>query len=657
MGGMRLRDARQILGLGPDEDPRPLLANFRDARERIAAMVRDAPNETLAMRYQQGLVEFDQALAAVREHIEALGLGDPMMFEPDQAELPASIEPALSDQRSGRRSSGLLVVGIWFLVLMLGLGGGAWVYLQYEDHKHRQRVEKLASLGKQGEYLIENRRWAEATEVYQRIEVLMPGNEITRVGLRGIEAGKAEEQAQFIAYWTGEARAALEAQRWNDAEAAARQVIDRFPESVEAREVLDGLDAARHAEQRNRGIAEVEEWIDRGETDEALAAATALVSLHPGDTEVMDVLGKARLASEKAAADANRARELLVMAVDRDTGVFDGQALDWLREAAMLAPRDEEVAMHLEKMSAYSRTLRVPEDFADLATALEAARENDRILLGPGTWPGPISLNLAVDLQGAGSAETFIECPAVAGSAITVGPDAAGCRISGITFRHLGFDAGEDRYSVALVRGGQANFIDCHFIEGSGHGLAAIEGGQVDLQRCRFRDNGWNGLSATGAGSVANASECQMIGNFGHGVEVWDGAGLTMVNCGAADNSRNGVHSDTTSPVLIEGCDFSGNREFGVVLTKGVNGILADNRIRNNLMGGMVVRKTAAGIRAERNRIMSNIGPGLILEDGLEADSYRDNSITRNSGKQTVTGVDLSTPDEVTIGRVAPDGD
>ena len=63
---MTLAEARKILGLGPEDDPRPFMAEFQEARDRIAAMVRNAPNETLATRYQQGLVDFDRALAAVR---------------------------------------------------------------------------------------------------------------------------------------------------------------------------------------------------------------------------------------------------------------------------------------------------------------------------------------------------------------------------------------------------------------------------------------------------------------------------------------------------------------------------------------------------------------------------------------------------------------
>ena len=59
---MTLTDARKILGLEPDEDPCPHLAEFKNAREHIAAMVRTAPNASLADRYRKGLIEFDQRI-------------------------------------------------------------------------------------------------------------------------------------------------------------------------------------------------------------------------------------------------------------------------------------------------------------------------------------------------------------------------------------------------------------------------------------------------------------------------------------------------------------------------------------------------------------------------------------------------------------------
>ena len=88
---MTLSEARKTLGLGPDDDPRPFLNEFKEARERIAEMVRTAPNETLEVRYQKGLTDFDQALAAVREYLEALGLIPKSAPAPEPV---VAIEPA-----------------------------------------------------------------------------------------------------------------------------------------------------------------------------------------------------------------------------------------------------------------------------------------------------------------------------------------------------------------------------------------------------------------------------------------------------------------------------------------------------------------------------------------------------------------------------------
>jgi hypothetical protein len=175
-------------------------------------------------------------------------------------------------------------------------------------------------------------------------------------------------------------------------------------------------------------------------------------------------------------ADQARAAELFQQATARDRGEFDEQALDWLREAASLAPDHPEIKVLYEKMASYTRTFRVPGDFATPAEALAAARDRDRIVLAEQTWKGPLVVNAAVDLQGAGSDKTVVECPPAEGCAITIGPDAKGARVSGIAFRHESFLAdGRERFAAALVRGGGATFLDCRFSDASGHGLAVIE--------------------------------------------------------------------------------------------------------------------------------------------------------------------------------------
>ena len=69
---MTLEQARDVLGLGPTDCPSDHMEKLVEARERLATMVRDAPNDTIALRYQESLQEFDRAMAALREEAERL---------------------------------------------------------------------------------------------------------------------------------------------------------------------------------------------------------------------------------------------------------------------------------------------------------------------------------------------------------------------------------------------------------------------------------------------------------------------------------------------------------------------------------------------------------------------------------------------------------
>ena len=175
---MTLTEARKILGLGPAEDPSPHLAEFKDAREHIAAMVRSAPNETLAERYQKGLLEFDQALAAVYEHLpvgevtesppsELIVSETPAIPHPAKTELlgTATVVPALavaeaSDvETRAKPPSRTPSYVAWFLVFFISASVGAWLYFKNEDAKDSQRLLRIAFLERLGASLVENRRW------------------------------------------------------------------------------------------------------------------------------------------------------------------------------------------------------------------------------------------------------------------------------------------------------------------------------------------------------------------------------------------------------------------------------------------------------------------------------------------------------------------
>lgn len=731
---MTLAEARKILGLGPDDDPRPFMAEFKEARDRIAEMVRTAPNDILATRYQQGLVDFDRALAAVREHLEATGAipkttdnptpapvqetvvpppvkdaaaataviepkpteatvtepapatkapeskevetaaekpvaadpltppplppsneppgppAEPIVFgsKKDNSEKPpqppSGAEPpaAVSDENAPRKTRSS-AKAIWLLTVVLFATAGGLYYLKVDEDRRLQVQARIASLETQGAAHIENRRWPEATKTFDEIEALTSGSEIVKRGRLEIEAGMTEEQNQFVGYWTGQARASLEAGRWDEATNAANQVLAKFPKEKEASDILLLIEKGRAAEADKAALATARGHLSQRHWDEAIAAANLMLSKRPDNEDAKTLLTEANAAKEKAAADMTKAKALLQQARDLDKGQFDQTILDLLREASSLAPEDPDIKAFGEKIAAYSRTLRVPGDYATPAEALANARDRDRIILAAGTWEGPLVVNASIDLQGAGSDTTLVQCAAQKGNAITLSAGAKGTRITGISFRHESFDPGDERFSAALVRGIDADFADCRFYEASGHGMVVIEGGHANVSRCKFTDNGWDGIAAAGPGSLLEVRDSESTRNFGHGIESWDGAAVILTGNRCEENSRNGIHADNGGgSVTLEKNQLTGNREFGLVLSSAGSGKVSENIARGNLLGGYVIRSTASAVAFTGNQSTKNDGPGLVLDIGLLAATYADNVNQENGGNQVLANANLS---------------
>ena len=660
---MTLTEARKVLGLGPDEDPRPQLAEFRAMRERIAEIIRAAPNDELARRYQDGLVEFDRALAAVREYLEALGLiprlADVKVEEAPpvdcgdsdfKAENPLSgqvvpravsvAERDFSEEENPEPSTArVLRFALWFLIVLSVLGFGGWAYLEMEEEERISRNARIAFLERQGANFIENRRWPEAAEAFDEIKDIDPESNLILLGRRSIEAGMAEEQNQFIGYWKGEAIAAFEASRWDDSEKAAMQVLDKYPEENETKALIARIAEAKREEERVAAYAAIRAMIAKREFDAAISAARTLADK---DGDAAPLLREAQAAKEKAAADRLAARDLMAQAAAMDTGEFDPMALELMREALSLAPDDAEVAARYEKMAAYTRTIRIPSDFKTIQEALASARDRDRLVIAEGIWEGPLLIPAALELEGI-PGKTIIQCAADAGSVITFAPGVKGARVGGLTLRHLSFDAGAERFSLALVRGAEVDFSDCRFEQGSGHGIVITGGGHGRVLRCRFTENGWNGIAVMGPDSLLVAEGNTLDGNFQNGIEAWDSASVILSKNKCTGNSRNGIHLDCGSAsTTITGNTLTGNREFGMVLSAAGGGEATGNTMGKNFLGGMVVKAEAAKTTVRHNTISDNEGPGLALGKGLSGDPYTANQVTGNKGGEILKDVDLS---------------
>ncbi len=646
---MTLSEARKILGLGSDEDPRPLLNEFQVARAKLVDTVEAAPNPRLRRRYEARLVDFDKALAMVCEHLDAADsrpLGNAVFVSANEVTNsvapPVPVSQMASSPQSPSRASMLMGIfcGILFLVVVLGFGGFAFVKFQKEQAD--LKMERITTLERQGRIFIDNRRWPEATEAFDVIEEISPDSELVGMGRRMIAEGMAEEQSQFTGYWKGEAIASFEAGRWDAAKSAAQKVLEKYPEEAELIEMLAKIDAAKMEEQRQAAFEAVHKLLEERKFEEAVSAARELLDRDKNSEEAVGLLRTAEDAKEKAAADFIKAKALLAKAAERDDGEYDAEAMEWLREAVALAPDDKEILAKFEKVAAYTRTIHIPGDVATVTEALATARDRDRLVLAEGEWEGPFLIAAAVELQGI-SGKTIIQCKADVGSVISVVPGVKGARLSGLTVRHLSFDAGEERFSLAHVRGANVDFSDCRFEQGSGHGIAVTDGGQTKVLRCRFTENGWNGIAVIGAGSLLEAEHNIFKENYQNGIESWDGAAVKLTRNTCTGNSRNGIHIDNgASTATILNNLLSGNREFGMVLTSAGAGTVSGNALEKNMLGGLVVRSAAAKVTVENNRITGNGGAGLVLEKGVAEEPYAGNTINGNIGKQFVSGVDLS---------------
>lgn len=627
-------------------------------------MVRTAPNDELARRYQEGLVEFDRALAAVREYLEALGLipreedvrvgnaplaerGHPVFLVEnlvaDDLSLPAVSEPAgyVSVEEDDPEPSTRQVFRavVWMLVFLSLAGFGGWAYLKVEEERRLMRDARIAFLERQGAIFIENRRWPEAAEAFSEIEDIDPTSELVMIGRRSIEAGMEEEQNQFIGYWNGEAIAAFEASRWDDSEKAARQVLDKYPAEKESKALIARIAEAKREEVREAAFVSIRAMIAKRDFDAAISRARMLAEKDEGAAAL---LKEAQSAKDKAEADRLAARDLMAQAAAMDNGEFDPMALELMREALSLAPDDAEVVARYEKMAAYTRTIRIPGDFETVQEALASARDRDRLVIAEGIWAGPFLIPAAVELEGI-PGKTIIQCAADAGSVISFAPGVKGARVSGLTLRHLSFDAGAERFSLALVRDAGVDFSDCRFEQGSGHGIAVTGGGHAKVLRCRFTENGWNGIAAMGQGSLLVAEDNTLEGNYQNGIEAWDGASVILTKNKCIGNSRNGIHADGgLASVTILDNTLSGNREFGIVISSAGEGEVTGNTIGKNFLGGMVIKADAGKVAVKDNVVTGNEGPGLALGKGLSDSSYSVNRISGNQGKQIVTDVDLS---------------
>jgi len=610
---MTLDEARRILDLDPDADPALHQEELLERREKLVRLMNSAPDTEHADRFRRELASHDEAVAFLK-HYRAPG-------------------------STGRR----ILTGL--LAVTLAAGGGGYAFRKIKQENLRKTRAEVEQLSLDAERLVDAKEWHLAREKYQRIVRLQPDSSSAAYGLSRVETTIEREKQEFLAEWNHEAATAFAAKRWDQAEAAAKTILAKYPEDEGAHEMQRRVIEARKAERIEQALAEGRGKLKARDWDGAVFSAEAALALEADHVDAKTLRDEAIAAKQKAEADRLNARELFAKAQAADQGRYDKQLAVWAKEAKALAPDDAEIKALFDKVSAYVRIVRVPGDFATPAEALADLDDGNVLVLGEGSWQGPLIVDKPVELRGAGAATTVIECPAAQSVAISFGPGAKGAKVSGLTFRHQGTDASTERFSAALVRGGEVAFQECVFTQAAGHGLMVIDGGKVSVTNGKFIGNGWDGASASGEGSSLEIHASEASSNTEHGFDVWNGAAGNVTGNRCVNNGRNGIQIDAgASSAIAANNHLQGNREFGLVIQSAAQGRVTENTFEANQLGGLVVRLLAAKIEISKNRFFGSAST-LIVEKGFPLETLgRTNELPPNSPVQSVEFTPVSNP-------------
>ncbi len=537
-------------------------------------------------------------------------------------------EPSLRGEGMGLRLglalliAGILVAAAWYGNRTIEEGG----YLR--DREGIARLEAMARLAE------ESRDWSGAEEVYAELNKLIPDSARVREGLARVADGREEARRQKLGFLVGSIRASMEGRNWEEAERLLGNLremevdhpeIGSFIKVIQTGRVSDRI--AGLLEQAEEALKE-EQWVSLGDHTAKLEAIAPdhkqLARFKTATEEGMKVLEGRRV----------RARELYEKALALDNGEFSDPALETLREAIRLDNRTDYQNLY-NKMSAYTRLLKVPGDYSTITEALAAARTNDKIRLGEGVFNESLSMNVKVDLEGAGRGKTIIQCEAQKASVLLSAKEASGSRVAALTLRQTGIYLAAERYPVALADGGELVLEDCLIEGGAGHGVAVINGGSARLRSVEVLKCGWDGLAVNGEGSVAHAENCRFDSNFHHGIDAWGGGRVTVRSSRATRNGLAGavIMSRGVRSELVQ-CTVDRNREVGISISNGTVAVLRSNRVEENLLGGVMVEGegTAAGMEgnvAERNRKF-----GIMVDRRSAVEPFRDNETKDNVGEQ-----------------------
>jgi len=406
---MTYDEARKLLKVHNEETYEQHKERLERQRQELLEQVRKCPKKE-RKDWESDLVLFDRALDLLANYIPPKKI---------------SVKKILA------------VVGAVLVVLVAGI---TWSNIEADKKRAAEIQAKIVEIKPSLETALAERKWSDAENLLSQLAELDDDSKIVIDGRKQIEEGLAEERRQQLAYYSGKVKAFLDGGDWEGAEKSVDALAELDPTNQEI-DLLRKKIALRRKEhavniliERTKVAIAAKNW---AKADKALSD---LSELDLRNKMIKELKGKKEEGVTQQRLDMGKSRELVVKAAALDDGVFNGEALGFLREALRLDESNESAKSLFGKMSQYTRTVNVPGDFKTLKAALLDANPQDQIVLGEGTFRGPFVVPPGVEITGKGKEKTILECAGTAGSVIDVNAAGPEVNISKLSVQHTSYD-------------------------------------------------------------------------------------------------------------------------------------------------------------------------------------------------------------------------
>lgn len=269
-----------------------------------------------------------------------------------------------------------------------------------------------------------------------------------------------------------------------------------------------------------------------------------------------------------------------------------------------------------------------PDRTAWLLAELARAADGATIEVPPGLYRGPLTIERAVRLHGAGQAHLRGD-----GHTHTVAIRAADVVLDGFEISGSGLDLGRDHAAVH-VTGARAVIVN-NRIHDALHGIYVRQAERVRIESnvitgTRTIEQAIDSLAAQGTPAEGELCEVDLNQNRrGNGVHVWNSSGHLIARNTIRD-TRDGVYFSFVDRSEVRDNDIADVR-YGLHYMYSDDNVFEDNLFRDSAAGAALM--SSHGIVLRRNRFLASQGHrsyGVLLQT-VEGSTLEENEISGNT--------------------------